>query len=112
MQAQLRFCAEAGCNELVRRTRCDLHKPERFTKFRQSPGRKRGRKFYDTARWRRVSKRKLTRNPLCEECKRQGVIRAADEVDHVLPLISRPDLSLDFANLQSLCKRCHGRKRD
>ncbi len=32
------------------------------------------------------------------------------EVDHVLPVRDRPDLSFALSNLQCLCGRCHARK--
>ena len=42
----------------------------------------------------------------CVECgERRGL-----EVDHVLPVRDRPDLSYSLGNLQCLCGRCHARK--
>lgn len=51
----------------------------------------------------------IKRNPLCRECKSKGIIRAAKEVDHIVP-ISKGGDKYNEANLQSLCKSCHSRK--
>lgn len=61
-------------------------------------------------KWRRVRAAKLRADPLCEHCTREGRVRAATEVDHIIPIEQRPDLRLDWDNLQSLCNPCHERK--
>jgi 5-methylcytosine-specific restriction protein A len=63
-----------------------------------------------TARWRRVRDRKLTRDPLCEDCLLQGRRVVARQVDHVIPRRQRPDLIFEIANLRSLCTMHHGKK--
>jgi len=45
---------------------------------------------------------------LCQMCKRKGYIRAAEEVDHIIPLFKGG--TDDMNNLQSLCKECHQAK--
>ncbi len=47
---------------------------------------------------------------MCEDCKRHGVTRAAEQVDHIVPLKDRPDLAFEPSNLQALCVPCHARK--
>ena len=55
------------------------------------------------ARWQRVRAMQLRRHPLCVVC---GTV--ATDVDHITP---KHDGGLDEkSNLQSLCKRCHGKK--
>lgn len=61
---------------------------------------------YDAA-WRRVRKRHLMANPLCVYCLRQGIVTAANVVDHIERIALAPHRRLDPANLQSLCKRHH-----
>jgi 5-methylcytosine-specific restriction protein A len=61
-------------------------------------------------RWQVLSKQHLHRNPLCEECKRRGVIKAATEVDHIKPHRGDQQLFWDQSNWQSLCDGCHNEK--
>jgi 5-methylcytosine-specific restriction protein A len=64
--------------------------------------RTRGRAWMETrARW-------LRKHPLCIHCQAQGLVTAAEEVDHVIPLwMGGRD---DETNFQSLCKACHAAK--
>lgn len=55
--------------------------------------------------WVKQREEHLLREPYCRACRRAGVDRLANEVDHILPL---RDLGTnDKANLQSLCVPCH-----
>jgi len=47
----------------------------------------------------------LIDKPLCAMCVREGIVRAAQEVDHIKALINGGDDTFD--NLQGLCKLCH-----
>jgi 5-methylcytosine-specific restriction protein A len=60
--------------------------------------------FYASAAWRGARKRHLREHPHCMVC-----AQPANIVDHIL---SRAEggADLDPANLQSLCRSCHGRK--
>ncbi len=49
----------------------------------------------------------LRRQPLCQICLKTGLYTQAQEVHHIKPIRERPDLRLDAANLQALCKPCH-----
>lgn len=62
--------------------------------------------MYATARWRRLRKAILIRDPLCVICKAMEIYEAAAVVDHIKPL-SKGDEPWDPANLRGLCKRCH-----
>lgn len=64
----------------------------------------------NTARWRRLRDMKRSHDPLCEACKAEGVTRAMDQVDHIIPIEQRPDLAFVWENLQSLCTQHHARK--
>jgi 5-methylcytosine-specific restriction protein A len=44
--------------------------------------------------------------PLCRECAKHGITRAANHVDH----ISGDPSNNDLTNLQPLCAPCHSRK--
>ena len=65
--------------------------------------------FYQSRRWRSLRSLKLQQNPLCEECEKNGILRPADMVDHIVP-INKGGAPLDMSNLQSLCNRCHAIK--
>lgn len=49
----------------------------------------------------------LRRHPLCNRCQSKGLTVEAAEVHHVQTIADRPDLRLDWANLEALCKPCH-----
>lgn len=66
--------------------------------------------FYNSPPWRKLRKEKINKNPLCEHCIKENKITPAEEVDHILTIINRPDLALHYNNLQSLCKKCHIKK--
>jgi len=65
--------------------------------------------LYHTVRWTKLSRRWRIAHPLCEECKRNGVIKAADCVDHIVPWPICEDF-FDERNLQSLCSKCNQEK--
>ena len=66
-------------------------------------------RVYDLQEWKRVRKAHLLYEPLCRECKKQGRLRPAYHVDHVIPISKGGDwFSRD--NLQSLCDSCHSLK--
>jgi 5-methylcytosine-specific restriction protein A len=70
-------------------------------------------KMINSTRWLRLRKRKLTANPLCEDCKASGYITPATEVHHVVPcetaksVVAMEGLMFDYNNLRSLCHDCH-----
>jgi 5-methylcytosine-specific restriction endonuclease McrA len=57
---------------------------------------------YGRKRWRQRRKAKLQNNPICEHCRRELAI----DVDHV----DGDNTNNAASNLQSLCKKCHGKK--
>ena len=68
-------------------------------------------RLYDSARWRRLSARVRSRQPVCESCKAAGhTPRPTRVTDHVIP--HRGDLQLFYAesNLRAMCAECHNEK--
>lgn len=67
-----------------------------------------------TRRWLRVRVLVLARDPLCRDPygthAASGHAAFTTDVDHILPLRTRPDLAFTLDNLQGLCTTCHGRK--
>lgn len=63
-----------------------------------------------TYRWQKARAGWLRNHPLCAQCERDGVVRAANEVDHIVPHKGDMQLFWDSSNWQSLCKPCHSLK--
>ena len=106
----LKPCSKPGCSELVQSGRCEKHSKEykkekwKETDKNRPPSSQRG---YDS-RWRKVRRMKLARQPLCEECNRNGLVKQAQEVHHKMPIAQGGSNRID--NLESLCRSCHKRK--
>ncbi len=63
-----------------------------------------------TYRWQKAAKAFLREHPLCVSCEAQGIVRAAEVVDHIVPHRGNQKLFWDPSNWQALCKRCHDKK--
>jgi 5-methylcytosine-specific restriction protein A len=63
---------------------------------------------YNTERWRRLRKSKLSANPLCEYCQPHRVT-VATEVDHKVAINNGGD-PWSMENLASACSDCHKSK--
>lgn len=69
-------------------------------------------KFYNSPAWKKT-REAYTRSVggLCERCLAKGVITPAELVHHKVPLtddnIEDLSISLDWNNLQALCRKCH-----
>ncbi len=61
-------------------------------------------------RWRLARRAYLREHPLCVECKSQGVVRAAQVVDHIVPHRGDAMLFWDESNWQPLCVPHHNAK--
>lgn len=73
---------------------------------RRSPEAQAYRALYHTARWLRLRKQQLAKQPLCEMCAARGKVTAANTVDHKVE--HKGDLELFFSGeLASLCANCH-----
>lgn len=59
------------------------------------------------ARWRRLRRVHLARQPFCARCLERGRTTLATVVDHVIPHRGDSALLYDPENLQSLCSPCH-----
>ena len=65
---------------------------------------------YNTYRWHKLAKTFIESHPLCEECKRKGIIKGAECVDHIDPWPICKDYFFDTRNLQALCNHCNNEK--
>lgn len=104
-----RPCGYFGCRALSTESYCEEHRKQIHLDYKRDRTDKEEQAFYTSGRWRKVRSLKLSADPLCEECKRQGRIKEASMVDHIVP-IKKGGARLDMDNLQSLCRPCHNRK--
>ncbi len=65
---------------------------------------------YNTSRWHKLARAFLDSHPLCEECKRNGIVKAAQCVDHIDPWPICESYFFDKRNLQALCFNCNNLK--
>lgn len=59
------------------------------------------------ARWQKYRKFFLTIHPLCAICEKEGLIRVATVVDHIIPHKGNMAIFWDKTNHMALCKRHH-----
>lgn len=67
-------------------------------------------RFLNSTLWVRLREAFREANPLCSACQAAGRVEPATEVHHIIKRESRPDLALEWSNLESLCKSCHSRR--
>ena len=98
-------CSKPGCPNLVDRgvRFCPEHAKAQATLYDKHRG-SAAERGYD-AIWQKVRRRKLRRNPVCEECNREP----ATTVHHIIPISENPRLRLRADNLMALCRDCHER---
>lgn len=58
-------------------------------------------------KWQQARLGWLRKHPLCEYCKREGVVTEAVVVDHIVPHRGDMKLFWDTSNWQSLCDHHH-----
>lgn len=100
-------CYYTGCTSLTTERYCTKHQNEINHIYNK---RCRAFKKMYNSRWYKARKQFLLKHPLCEECKNEGVVIAAEVVDHVIPHKGDEKLFWDESNWQALCKHCHDKK--
>ncbi|MBU1087984.1 MAG: HNH endonuclease [Candidatus Omnitrophica bacterium] len=86
--------------------KADAFKKENYSKYNTRRG---PQHEYDNV-WRKLSKRKLRINSLCEECLNMKRYIKAVLVHHIKDVKRYPELRLVWENLMSLCISCHEMK--
>jgi 5-methylcytosine-specific restriction protein A len=97
-------CSYPGCSRLSYYRFCDEHRKveaARYEKYQRNPA---VRKRYGSS-WKHIRDKYIAEHPLCEECKRHGKLKPAEEVHHITPLSKGGTHAED--NLMSLCTACH-----
>lgn len=98
-----KFCSACGIKHSNGGNYCTVH-------MRLSPrSMKRADPFYTSRLWRRTRSYHIQREPLCRECKNQGINTPGEHVDHIKP-IKQGGHATDSDNLQTLCASCHSKK--
>ena len=75
------------------------------------------RKFYSSKAWQSCrNEYAKRRHYLCEECLRQGIYKPGVIVHHKIEIdpitIEKPEIALNFDNLELLCRECHAEAHD
>ena len=70
------------------------------------------RDFYRSWAWIKCQRAyKQSRGRMCERCLKKGLLVPGEEVHHKVRLtpdnLNDPEIALNFANLELLCKECH-----
>lgn len=61
---------------------------------------------YSNTQWKKLREIKKKKDPLCELCKKKGIVKEAQLIDHLISIRDGGE-PLDINNLCSLCKDCH-----
>jgi 5-methylcytosine-specific restriction protein A len=102
----IRPCAEPGCPYPAKHgdSRCTEHYRQRERERGSRRRKDAARKPYKTTKWANTARHVRFEQPLCAECG-----RVAEDTDHITP-IRDGGQPYSRANLQGLCKVCHGIK--
>lgn len=87
-------------------------KPKQRERLKEQAGRTEASRagFYNSKAWKVIRLKRITENPLCQQCENRGFIKRATVVDHIKSVELFPELSLVYENTQSLCDFCHDLK--
>ena len=102
--AALKPCSYPSCPNLVKHGYCQLHRKAEINYHNQD-----AQKLYGTARWQRLRRLQLSKEPWCAECLLSNIYTPATDVDHIQPHRGNPQLFYK-GPFQSLCHSCHSRK--
>ena len=73
--------------------------------------------FYGRAAWRKLATEYRKKVCFCERCTKRGILGIPGEIVHhkieLDPInIHRPEIALNFENLELLCRECHAKRHD
>lgn len=67
--------------------------------------------FYKSSEWRSVRQFVLERDHyLCQECRRNGIVKQGNTVHHKVHLRDDWSKRLDVDNLETICPQCHNKE--
>ena len=75
------------------------------------------KKFYSSKAWQDCRNEYAAyRHHLCEDCLRRGIYKPGVIVHHKIEIdpvtIEKPEIALNFDNLELLCRECHARRHE
>ena len=107
-----RYCKVTFCPNLTtdKSGYCEQHKKQYSREYDKQRSKTTARRLYNTAAWRLLQKKILSKSPLCAECRRNGRLVYATVVHHIKDHNGDPVLFWDENNLEALCAVCHNRK--
>lgn len=92
-----------------------IQKPEKKRKSferKETDMRKLRQKAYQNTEWRKLREVYMHEHPLCDECLKKGKVTPATDVHHKKSPFKNGEVNysllLDYDNLMSLCRECHG----
>ena len=69
--------------------------------------------FYQSAEWKALRNYKFgMADGICENCKKNGIVRAGREVHHIVPIEEDWNKRFNFDNLVLLCSDCHNAEHE
>lgn len=69
--------------------------------------------FYNSKSWHDLRNFKWQEsNGLCELCLKDGIVREAREIHHIVPINENWNKRLDYDNLLALCSDCHNAQHE
>jgi len=104
-------CNYQGCPELIGAGEryCSHHKTTVNREVKKRRTDKEQNRFYKTARWQKLRKLKLNRDPLCEPCLEKGRTTPATIVHHDEEIREGGAWLPDLDELTSICLSCHSK---
>ena len=106
-QAPKRECNGPGCHVLVTPPMSRCAKCKKVKQKSAKPSKV--RKWLNSARYKKMRARQLRNEPLCRECGKNGIVKAAVIYDHIIPHKENYELFW-YGEAQSLCIKCHNIK--
>ncbi len=111
-----KICNYITCNERIpySETYCSTHKHiKQIERYHASKSHvyecRQWSYLYNTCRWKKRRAAQLIKQPLCEQCLRDGVIRIATVCDHIID--HKGDRNSFYnGEVQTMCHSCHSRK--
>jgi 5-methylcytosine-specific restriction protein A len=105
-------CSHLGCkaNKSKYNQYCIQHGGKDEYRYNDTKKRKDFNAKYNTRQWLSLRQIQLSRHPLCEGCKAEGIITPATVVDHIFPWSQIGEQAFYMNKFQSLCVPHHSEK--